>query len=114
MPARPLDPPATYTAAQVDTAVSVYLALSSAVGGLGVLAWLTTTWAVRAGKRWARPATTVLLVLGVAIGLTGLLVKDTSGDTGLPSALGWSGVAPCLAALLAVALLWRRPETRYR
>jgi hypothetical protein len=36
-----------------------------------------------------------------------LLVKDTSGDTGLPPLLGWTGMAPCLAGLLALALLWR-------
>ena len=37
-----------------------------------------------------------------------LVVKDTSGDTGLPPLLGWAGMLPSLAGLVAVALLWRR------
>ncbi|RJL36206.1 hypothetical protein D5H75_02150 [Bailinhaonella thermotolerans] len=86
------------------------MVLLSAIGALGVISWLCTAWAVRRGKRWARPAATVLLALGVVVGLTGLLTQDTSGDTGLPPALGWIGMAPCLAGLLAVALLWRRPR----
>ncbi|MEV0405121.1 hypothetical protein [Actinoallomurus sp. NPDC050550] len=99
-----------YGQARVDSAVTAYLVLLSVIGGFGVIAWLWTTWAVRAGKRWARPAAMVMFVLGTSVGLTGLLTKDTSGDTGLPPALGWAGMAPCLAGLLAVALLWRRPR----
>lgn len=97
-----------YTQTRVDSAVTTYLILLSVVGALGVLAWLWMIWAVKVGKRWARPATTVMFILGASAGLTGLLTKDTSGETGLPPALGWAGMAPCLAGLLAVALLWRR------
>ncbi|NUS83601.1 MAG: hypothetical protein HOY75_12855 [Streptomyces sp.] len=82
----------------------------SAIGAFGVVAWLATAWAVKAGNRWARPAAAVMFVLGTSVGLTGLLTKDTPGETGLPPALGWAGIAPCLAGLLAVALLWRRPR----
>ncbi|MEU5101519.1 hypothetical protein AB0H07_04390 [Streptomyces sp. NPDC021354] len=95
---------------RVDSAVTTYLVLLSVIGALGVLAWLGTAWAVKAGKRWARPAATVMFVLGTSVGLTGLLTEDTSGETGLPPVLGWAGLAPCLAGLLAVALLWRRPR----
>jgi hypothetical protein len=98
-----------YTQARIDSAVSTYQVLLSVVGALGIVAWLGTAWAVRAGKRWARAATAVLFVLGTSIGLAGLLVTDTSGDTGLSPALAWTGLAPCLAALLAVTLLRRRP-----
>ncbi|MEV5012463.1 hypothetical protein AB0K74_32885 [Streptomyces sp. NPDC056159] len=98
----------TYAPTRIDSAVTTYLVLLSVIGALGVLAWLWTIWAVRAGKRWARPAATVMFVLGASVGLTMLLTKDTSGDTGLPPTLGWVGMAPCLAGLLAVALLWRR------
>ncbi|MGW6209552.1 hypothetical protein ACWF9B_38670 [Streptomyces sp. NPDC055089] len=97
-----------YSRTRVDSAVTTYLVLLSVVGALGVAAWLWTAWAVRADKRWARPAATLTLVPVVGIGLTGLLTRDTSGETGLPPELGWAGMAPCLAALLAVALLWRR------
>lgn len=99
-----------YSRSRVDSAVTSYLILLSVIGAFGVGAWLWTAWAVRAGKRWARPAATVLCALGVTVRLTALLTKDTSGDTGLPPELGWAGMAPCLAALLAVTLLWRRHE----
>ncbi|WP_229853102.1 hypothetical protein [Streptomyces albospinus] len=100
----------TYAQTRVDSAVSTYLVLLSVIGALGVIAWLGTTWAVNAGTWWARPAATVMFVLGTGIGLTGLLTKDTSDATGLPPALGWAGMAPCLAGALAVALLWKRPR----
>ena len=96
----------TYSPARIDSAVSTYLVILAVVGALGVLAWLATTWAVRVGTRWARPAATVLLVLGATVGLTGLLTKDTSGATGLPPTLGWLGLAPCLAGVVVVVLLW--------
>ncbi|MCN9240419.1 hypothetical protein NGF19_06360 [Streptomyces sp. RY43-2] len=102
----------TYTPTRIDSAVTTYLVLSSVIGALGVLTWLGTIWAVRAGKRWARPAATVAFVLGVSVGLAGLLTKDTSSETGLPPVLGWVGMAPCLAGLLVVVLLWRRPPPR--
>jgi plastocyanin len=47
-----------------------------------------------------------MFALGTGIALTGLLIKDTSGDTGLPPLLGWVGILPYLAGLLAVTLLW--------
>ncbi|MEU9620602.1 hypothetical protein ACIODT_30150 [Streptomyces sp. NPDC088251] len=82
----------------------------SVIGALSVLAWLATAWTVKAGKRWARPAATVMFLLGTSVGLTGLLTKDTSGATGLPPALGWAGMIPTLAGVVAVALLWRKPR----
>ncbi|SCK46716.1 hypothetical protein B046DRAFT_04796 [Streptomyces sp. LamerLS-316] len=100
----------SYSQAQVDSAVNIYLVLLSIIGALGVLAWFGATWAVKAGKRWARLASTMAFVLGAGVGLTGLIVKDTSGATGLPPALGWAGVAPCLAGAVAIVLLWRSPR----
>lgn len=98
----------TYTQTRIDSAVSTYLVLLSVVGGLGVLGWLGTTWAVKVGKRWARPAATVMLVLGAGVGLVGLLAQDTSGGTGLPPTLGWLGMLPSVAGVVAVVLLWTR------
>ncbi|MFJ2899083.1 hypothetical protein ACIO87_29915 [Streptomyces sp. NPDC087218] len=97
-----------YSQAQVDSAVTTYLVVSSIIGALGVLGWLTAAWAVKAGKRWARPVATMMFVLGASAGLAGLLTKDTSGATGLPPELGWAGMFPCLAGVFAVTLLWRR------
>ena len=83
----------------------VYL---SVVGAFGIICWLGTIRAVKAGKRWARGAATAMLALGTGIAVIDLLVRDTSGDTGLPPLLGWAGMLPSLAGLLAVTLLWRR------
>lgn len=98
----------TYTQARIDSAVTTYLLYLSVVGALGILCWLWTIRAVEAGKRWARGAATAMFALGTATALTDLLIKDTSGETGLPPLLGWAGMLPCLAGLLAVTLLWRR------
>ena len=100
----------TYTQAHIDSAVTTYLVYLSVVGALGIICWIWTIWAVKAGKRWARGAATALLALGTAVALIDLLVKDTSGDTGLPPLLGWAGMLPVLAGLLAVTLLWRRSD----
>ncbi|MEU8634410.1 hypothetical protein AB0C38_19700 [Amycolatopsis sp. NPDC048633] len=101
----------SYTPAQLGAAVDTCRGLLAVVGAAGVVTWLATILAVRAGKRWARATATVGLVLGVSVGLTGLLIRDTSGDTGLPPALGWAGMTPCVAGVLAVVWLWRRPRT---
>lgn len=97
-----------YAQARIDSAVTTYLVYLSVVGALGIICWLGTIRALKAGKRWARGAATVMFALGTGIALIDLLVRDTSGDTGLPPLLGWAGMLPCLAGLLAVTLLWRR------
>ncbi|NUT06495.1 MAG: hypothetical protein HOV76_23755 [Hamadaea sp.] len=86
--------------------------LLSVVGALGVLAWIGTTWAVQRDKRWARPVATVMFLIGASLGLTGLLTRDTSGDTGLPATLGLVGMVPTVAGLVAIALLWSSKPTR--
>ena len=98
----------TYTPARIDSAVTTYLVYLTVVGALGIICWLLAIWAARMGKRWVRGAATAMLALGAGIAVMDLLVRDTSGDTGLPSLLGWVGVLPCLAGLLAVTRLWRR------
>lgn len=97
-----------YSAARVDDAVSAYLMLLTIVGGLGLVAWAVSIGLVATGSRWARGTATTMFVLGTSVALFGLLVRDTSGDTGLPPLLGWLGVLPCLAGLVAVVQLWRR------
>ena len=96
-----------YSHARIDAAVNTYLIYLSVVGVLGIVCWLGMIWAVRAGKRWARWVATVIFAAATIVALTDLLIKDTSGDTGLPPLLGWIGMLPCLAGLLAVVLLWR-------
>ena len=98
----------SYTQARIGSAATTYLVYLTVVGALGVVCWLVTIWAVKAGKRWARGAATAIFTLGTGIALIDLLIRDTSGDTGLPPLLGWAGMLPSLAGLLAVTLLWKR------
>jgi hypothetical protein len=97
-----------YGQARIGTAVTTYLIYLSALGALGILSWLCTIWAASTRKLWARWVATGLFAFGTSIALFNLLVKDTSGDAGLPPLLGWVGMLPCLAGLLAVILLWRK------
>ena len=97
-----------YGQVRIDSAVTTYLIYLSVLGALGVLSWLCTIWAASRRKPWARLVATGLFAVGTSIALFDLLVKDTSGETGLPPLLGWVGMLPCLAGLLAVILLWRR------
>jgi cytochrome bd-type quinol oxidase subunit 2 len=97
-----------YTQAPVDSAATAWLVILSVIGTLGVASWIWTIWAVKTGRRWATWAATTMFALGTCIALTALLVKDTSGDTGLPPLLGWIGMMPCLAGFAAVTTLWRR------
>ncbi|HEY6738483.1 MAG TPA: hypothetical protein VI076_06500 [Actinopolymorphaceae bacterium] len=103
-----------YTQAQVDSAVTTGLVVLSVVGVLGIVGWLWTIRAVETGKRWARLAASALFVLGTCTALATLFVEDTSGDTGFPLLVGGIGTLPCLAGLVAVALLWRGPSPEQR
>jgi hypothetical protein len=100
----------SYGQARIDAAVTTYLIYLSVLGALGVLSWLCTIWAASTRKPWTRWVATALFAAGTSIALFNLLVKDTSGDTGLPPLLGWVGMLPSLAGLLAVIFLWRKPS----
>jgi hypothetical protein len=98
----------SYGQARIDAAITTYLIYLCVFGALGVLSWLFTIWAVSTSKPWAHWVATALFASGTSIALFNLLVKDTSGDTGLPPLLGWVGMLPSLAGLLAVILVWKR------
>ncbi|MEV0616611.1 hypothetical protein AB0I81_25070 [Nonomuraea sp. NPDC050404] len=98
----------SYDQARIGTAVTTWLIYLSVLGALGILGWLCAIWAAGTRKPWARRAATALLPIGAGIALFNLLIRDTSGDTGLPPLLGWTGLLPCLAGLAAVALMWTK------
>lgn len=100
----------SYSAARIDQAVTSYLVISSIVGGLGVLGWLSTMWAARTGKRWAPLVASVVFLVALCLALAGLTVKDTSGDVGLAPLMAWLLFLPCLPGLAAVVQLWKRPR----
>lgn len=94
-----------YNEARVDWAATTYLVYLSVVGVIGLIGWLFTIWALTRNKPWIRPAANAIFVLATGLLLMNLLIRDTSGDTGLPAQLGWVGLAPSLPGLVAVILL---------
>jgi MFS family permease len=101
-----------YSDGRIDSAVTTWLVILSVVGVLAIAAWVWTIRAVRAGRRWAPAAATATFLVGTGVALYALLVKDTSGETGLAPLLGWIGVLPCLPGLVGVAMLWRSAWSR--
>jgi hypothetical protein len=100
----------SYSQSRIDSAVMIYLVYLSAIGVLGIVSWLFVIWGASKNKRLTRWVATGMFALGMSIGLFNLLVRDTSGDTGLPSLLGWVGLLPNIAGILVVILLWRTPR----
>lgn len=92
--------------------VSFYVAALSIVGVLGVFAWATTLWLASRESRWARWSAIAFFVVGSSISAYALLVRDTSGDTGIPPFVGGIGMVPCVIGLLAVALMFRPVDKR--
>lgn len=97
-----------YSRSRINTAAMIYLVYLSILGGLGILAWLSTIWTIARGQRVARWLGTGLFVIGTSIALVNLLIRDTSGETGLPALIGWVGLLPSVARLVVVIMLWRR------
>ncbi|TDE38081.1 hypothetical protein E1295_34095 [Nonomuraea mesophila] len=76
---------------------------------MGLLGWLGTVWATRAGKGWARWLASGMLAVAACVAVSALTIQDINGEVGLAPLLGWLQVLPCVAGLAAVVLLWRRP-----
>jgi hypothetical protein len=96
-----------YSQTRIDSAVTTYRIYLTVLGAFGIVAWLWTLRSVKAGKRWAPAVATALLALGAGVALFDLLVRDTSGETGLPPLVGWVGLLPCLPGVVAVTLLFK-------
>jgi len=99
-----------YEKAEIDNAVTAYLVIMATIGVLGLAGWLGTLWAVQRGKRWARWIAVSMLVIAVCIAMTGLTVRDTSGDVGLAPLFGWLLVLPCLPGLVVAVRTWKMAE----
>lgn len=100
----------SYSRGQVAHAVKVYLLLLTLAGAIEGLGWIWAAWGVFGRRMWARWAVTAICTIQIGAALTGLLVKDTSGDVGLAPLLGWIGLAPCVVGGMAVALAWRTAD----
>lgn len=104
----------SYGDGEISSAASVYVTCLSVLGALAVLGWSVTWWAMRRGHPGARWIGSVLFLVGTALSTFSLLVRDTSGDTGLSPLIGGAGMLPCVVGLLAVALMWTRSTRTHR
>ncbi|WP_181274369.1 hypothetical protein [Brevibacterium oceani] len=96
---------------EIATGVDFYATSLTVVSVLGVLGWAVTIWSAHRGSRWIRWAAPVLALTGTSVAAFALLVRDTSGDTGLPPLIGTIGILPCAAGLIAVVLMFTRSAT---
>lgn len=94
--------------AEVDSAVTAYVAILVAIGVAGLIGWGIALRAVRTGFRGTRWLMAALLATGALIAVSALTIRDTSGDVGLAPFFGWLLLVPCLPGLVALAS-WRRP-----
>lgn len=97
--------------AEIATGVNFYATSLTILGALGILGWAVTIWSARRGSRWARWTALILALVGTIVALFDLLVRDTSGDTGLPPLIGIIGLLPCVAGAVAVTLMFTRSTT---
>lgn len=76
-----------------------------ATAAIGILLWLTTSWAVGRQKRWARVFATTVFVVATGTALLNLFVSEY-GTPIFPRVWGILGLLPCVAGLAAIVLLW--------
>jgi hypothetical protein len=101
-----------YGSGRVDDAVTAWLAILTVVGVLGAAGWLSTARLVGAGRAGARWVALTLFAAGTSVALAAAVTKDTSGEVGLAPQVGWLGLLPCVAGLVAVVQLWARRPAR--
>src|SRR5690606_38605903 len=88
-------------------AVSMIRIYLLTTGAVGVVTWLWMVWAVRARKRWAPAAATVIFVLATVLASANFFIQEY-GQALIPAQFALAGLLPCLAGLVAVVLLWTR------
>lgn len=96
---------------EIAAGVGFYTTSLTVLGVLGALGWVVTIWSARRGSGWARWIAAALALSGTTIAAFALLVRDTSGDTGLPPLIGTIGLLPCAAGLVAVVFMFTRSAT---
>ena len=100
-----------YSRAQISAAVSFYTVYLIALGTLGAIVWCFVLWLVRRRRAWAYPLAIIFFLVGTSFGLFNLLIRDTSGDTALPEAIGEMGLLPSVAGLVAIVLMWKHADS---
>jgi len=98
-----------YSPEAIDAAVAAYTGILVTVGAIGLVGWIASAWAAYRDSRIARPLMAVLLALGLVVAVTGLTMRDTSGDVGLAPMFGWMLLGLCAVGAAALAA-WRREK----
>ncbi|MFF8917735.1 hypothetical protein ACF08M_31625 [Streptomyces sp. NPDC015032] len=91
---------------QIGMAESSILTYLFTLAVLGTALFAAMAWASRRGRRWARGAGSVAVVLGTALAVYNFGQPH-------PLVMTVAGVLPCAAGLTAVALLWTRESSSY-
>lgn len=100
-----------YSSGQISAAVNFYTVYLVVLGALGAIAWSFDLWLVRRRRAWAYPLAVIFFLVGTSFGLFNLLIRDTSGDTALPEAIGEMGLLPSVAGLVAIVLMWKHADS---
>lgn len=91
----------TYSVERIDHAATLYLVYLTTLYVLGIGAWVAAIFLTAARRRVARWVVPLLFLIGTSIAVLDLLVKDTSGSTGIAPLHGWLGVLPCVPGCVA-------------
>ncbi|WP_202876939.1 MFS transporter [Ornithinimicrobium humiphilum] len=100
-----------YDSASVDRTVGAWMTVLTITGALGLVGWLLAIWTTRRGSPRAPWWVAGLFVVGTGLAAYLATVRDTSGDTGLPQAVGAAGLLPSAVGLVALVLVWRQVGT---
>jgi len=101
-----------YSAQAVASAVDAYLIGLGVIGALGAVAWIVALALTRSHRTAARWVATAAFLVGTALAVFDLVVRDTSGDTGLPLSVGLVGLLPSVVGMIAVLALWKHSTVR--
>jgi hypothetical protein len=99
--------PTPMTADQLDTIVTVIVAVSVVFGFIWAGVWLLMAWVIGKGKSWARIVATVLFALNLVSFLAGIAQGQATGVVLVVNLL------TLLVGGFVVALLWRKDSSAY-
>ncbi|HEY7722968.1 MAG TPA: hypothetical protein VIB11_14115 [Pedococcus sp.] len=99
--------PTPMTADQLDTIVTVIVAVSVVFGFIWAGVWLLMAWVIGKGKSWGRVVATVLFALNLVSFLAGIAQGQATGVVLVVNLL------TLLVGGFVVALLWRKDSSAY-
>ncbi|NUS74193.1 MAG: hypothetical protein HOQ05_12415 [Corynebacteriales bacterium] len=95
------------SSSELDTAVTVGLAIGTVLALIGIALWLTMAHFIGKGKNWARITGTVFFGLNTVALLCGMATQSNPALTNVLSGLGW------LLAVAITVLIWLPASSAY-